>query len=621
MSYLEGNNTVEFNFPIEPTLIVEAPEIDEGENATIDILFVESVTGTVEVIVDGKMYTVDVIDGIGQLIVPDLTESTYTVSVSYDGDVLYTATENSTKLVVGPVIYMDIDTEGTYGEDAFVEVVLPIDATGTLTVTIGNETFEETVEDGYACVEIPDLAFGEHNITVTYSGDDKYHAMTANDTINVEANVEIPDELEYEESSEIAIILPEDATGNLTVSVDGNETVVPVVNGTASVALDNLTPGNHNISVSYSGDDKYKAVSASKSVDVLAAINVPDEISTSDDEKITLDLPKDATGNLTVSVDGNETTVPVVNGSASVDLGELSAGEHTIAVSYSGDDNYAPYSKSVTANVVKATPAIGVSVPADAQEGSVVPITISLPSDATGTVFVDVAGSGYYSDVVNGSAVVNVAGLTGGEKEVTYRFTGDGRYAETTGNASITILYKPKITDNKDLSMFYYDGSKYTVRVWGTDGKAVGAGQVVTVTINKKTYEVKTDKDGYASLLIPNTVKPGIYGITATYKTVKVSNKVTVKQILKSYNKKVKKSAKKLVLKATLKKVNGKYLKGKLIKFKLNGKTYKAKTNSKGVAKVTLKKKAISKLKAGKKYSLKVTYLKDTITKKVTVKK
>ena len=87
------------------------------------------------------------------------------------------------------------------------------------------------------------------------------------------------------------------------------------------------------------------------------------------------------------------------------------------------------------------------------------------------------------------------------------------------------------------------------------------------------------------------------YTITAQYKTAKVSKKITVRQILKASNKNVKKSAKKLVLSATLKKVKGKYLKGKVIKFKFNGKTYKAKTNKKGVAKVTIKKNVINKLK------------------------
>ena len=65
---------------------------------------------------------------------------------------------------------------------------------------------------------------------------------------------------------------------------------------------------------------------------------------------------------------------------------------------------------------------------------------------------------------------------------------------------------------------------------------------------------------------------------------------------------------------------NGKLVKGKVIKFKLKGKTYKVKTNKKGVAQKTLNKKVIKKLKKGKTYTVKVTYSKDTIKTTVKVK-
>ena len=96
-------------------------------------------------------------------------------------------------------------------------------------------------------------------------------------------------------------------------------------------------------------------------------------------------------------------------------------------------------------------------------------------------------------------------------------------------------------------------------------------------------------------------------------------NTVTVKQVLKASKVTVKKTAKKFTLKAKLK-INGKLVKGKTVTFKFNGKTYKVKTNSKGIAQKTLKKKVIKKLKKGKTYTVKVTYLKDTIKTTVKVK-
>jgi invasion protein IalB len=74
-------------------------------------------------------------------------------------------------------------------------------------------------------------------------------------------------------------------------------------------------------------------------------------------------------------------------------------------------------------------------------------------------------------------------------------------------------------------------------------------------------------------------------------------------------------------LTATLAKVNKKYLKNKKITFKFNGKKYTAKTNKKGVAKVTIKSSVLKKLKVNKKITYQATYLKDTVTLSVKVKK
>lgn len=104
-----------------------------------------------------------------------------------------------------------------------------------------------------------------------------------------------------------------------------------------------------------------------------------------------------------------------------------------------------------------------------------------------------------------------------------------------------------------------------------------------------------------------------IYGGTLKKCTYK-NTKITLKSV------KIKKSAKKLVLSATLKKGTSP-LKSKKVVFKFNGKTYKARTNSKGIAKYTIKKSVLKKLKVGKKVTYKAGYGSFIVKKTAKVKK
>ena len=104
-----------------------------------------------------------------------------------------------------------------------------------------------------------------------------------------------------------------------------------------------------------------------------------------------------------------------------------------------------------------------------------------------------------------------------------------------------------------------------------------------------------------------------IYGGTLKNPVYK-NTKITLKKAT------VKKSAKKLTLKATLKKGSSP-LKSKQVTFKFNGKTYKAKTNAKGVAKVTINKKVLKKLKVGKKVKYQAKYSSFVAKKTAKVKK
>lgn len=175
-----------------------------------------------------------------------------------------------------------------------------------------------------------------------------------------------------------------------------------------------------------------------------------------------------------------------------------------------------------------------------------------------------------------------------------------------------TINIKARLTGNKAITMYYGAGSVYKVRAYDDNGK-VAAGVKVKFTIGDKTYSRYTDPNGYASFKI--TQQAGKYTITAKYKGYKVSNKVVVKPTLVLSTKTVKKSK---TFKYTVKLLNkkGKILKYKKVTVKFRGKTYKVKTNYKGIA--TFKIKAFSKVG---KFTLTASYGSAKVSKKITIKK
>ena len=63
----------------------------------------------------------------------------------------------------------------------------------------------------------------------------------------------------------ITIVVPNDATGVVEIIVNGKKETLNLTGGVASLVLDDLVAGNYNVTVNYSGDDKYLASSNSTS--------------------------------------------------------------------------------------------------------------------------------------------------------------------------------------------------------------------------------------------------------------------------------------------------------------------------------------------------------------------
>ena len=202
------------------------------------------------------------------------------------------------------------------------------------------------------------------------------------------------------------------------------------------------------------------------------------------------------------------------------------------------------------------------------------------------------------------------SGLYGGKINYTAEKTG---YLDITFNNGIKIKIDAReAIVSSDLTK-YYQNSKisFKVTVYDLIGKVIS--KKVKFTVNSKSYFVKTDKNGVATLKLK--FKPGKYTIYSAYGDVKVKNKITIKNTLitKNLYKKFKKSGKFHVKVLNSK---GKAFAKKVVKINFKGKTYKIKTNKKGIATFKVSKN----LKIGK-YTIKTSYNGLTNTNKIIVKK
>ncbi|MBP3792173.1 MAG: hypothetical protein ILA26_09130 [Methanobrevibacter sp.] len=110
-----------------------------------------------------------------------------------------------------------------------------------------------------------------------------------------------------------------------------------------------------------------------------------------------------------------------------------------------------------------------------------------------------------------------------------------GKYSITSKNPTTTESITKTITiksllETKDLTMNDGSGSKFTVKVLNSYGKA-SPNKKVTVKSNGKTYNLKTDANGLASVVID--FEPGKYSVTTEYDGLKNTNQITVNKVIR----------------------------------------------------------------------------------------
>ena len=156
-----------------------------------------------------------------------------------------------------------------------------------------------------------------------------------------------------------------------------------------------------------------------------------------------------------------------------------------------------------------------------------------------------------------------------------------------TKDITLTAKFEPKALKLSaiNVTMTYNIAKKLSITVYGANNAAL-SNKNVTITFNGKKYYLKSDSNGKASFIVPNTI-PKTYTATVECDGVKQQVKIAIKKAspkLKVTTKAFKANVKTKKYSVTLKDNKGKALKKAKVTLTVRGKTYKATTNAKGNA-------------------------------------
>ena len=511
---------------VDSIIDVAVSDIKVGEDAVISVKLLSDATGSVTVTVNGKDYTETVVNGVANVKVADLKVGTYDVAVKYSGDNNYNAAVATSSFTVSKVdSTMDVTVNDiVFGGDLIVDAVLPADATGEVVITVNGVDYHVSIENGKATGTISGLAAGDYTVAIKYVGDDKYIGVEVAENVNVAKaqpvlGVVIAD-VDYGNGFVIEATLTgvngAPLSGNVIVTVAGKEYTVKVTDGKGIATGDRLAAGTYAFAAAWAGNDNYNIVTENgdfkvNKIDSTVVVNV-NNIKVGEELTITVNVPSDATGDVTVSVDGKEYNVAIENGKAVKTIADLKANDYTVTVKYSGDNNYnaAVAASSFTVSKVDSTMDVTVN---DIVFGGDLTVDAVLPVDATGEVVITVNGVDYPVLIVDGKATGTIGGLAAGDYTVTVKYAGDDKYVGVEITEGVNVAKAQPVLGVVIADVDYGNGFVIEATLTGVNNAPLSGNVIVTVAGKEYIVEV-TDGKG---IFTGDKLAAGTYGFAAAW--------------------------------------------------------------------------------------------------------
>lgn len=474
-----------------------------------------------------------------------------------------------------------------------------------------------TNENGMAFIKI-DEDPGIYPITV------RYGSISLTKTVTVKSTIDCTSE-DYDPSTSTIAATFMNSTGSTLYKKDVTFVVNGVSyqtttndNGVATLKL-NLNSGVNTITINNPITKENKSITINY-VKSTPKISLSKVINGKDVELTASLNPSDATGVVKFVVSGTEYSSTVKNGKAILTLKNLAAGSYNVSADYGGDGKYLAASESISFKISKTTPTLTLQM--TTRDGKDAVMAKLSEITATGAIIFSCNGELHAAKISNGISYLTFS--SPGNYSVSASYSGDANFNSVSNSITVTIISKdPKLVSN-DLTKYYHDSKKFSVRLVDYNGNPLVSENIEFKLQDKygfpvKEFKKKTDGKGYVKLDFD--IKPDTYYVIMNYGGVTDVAKVIVKKsktyfVASSKSFKAKSKTKKYTVSLEDK---GYYLVSYKVALKVGGKTYTAKTNKKGKATFNLK-----KLSKKKTYTATINFKGDAYytkaTKKVKIK-
>ena len=468
----------------------------------------------------------------------------YLVSASLDNETYYTSISNNGTFDLRKNVSKTEINDIIYG-DQVITVVFDDDVTGNATVYINNTRYTGTVINGVSKINIGTKNAGKYVTNVTYSGDNNYLGFD-NKEVNFTINKTNPvlnlnvDNITYGNNITININLTgingDGLNDTVNLTVNGTKYIINVVDGVGNQILILPNIGVYDIVASFDSTDNYNAVINTSSFTVSKANLTSFDITVmnttyNSDNTISFNVKginnEAIDGQIIVTINGKDYTVDVTAGKGILVLKDLIPNTYDVTATFQETTNYNKSTKNTQFTVNKATPTITITTK-NITYGNDETVTITLKgvdnTGLNGTVTLNINGTDYTVNIVNGIGSQDIAEPNAGIYDITANYKGNENYTTTTDMATYTVG-KANLTafNITVMNTTYNSDNTISFNVAGVNNEAIDG--VVIVTVNGNNYIVNI-ASGKGTLVLKDLI-PNTYDVTAVFQETRNYNSST----------------------------------------------------------------------------------------------